>query len=175
LDPSALSASVVGLLDVWMERGCDRAVRAAPFDGLFEAHAGRPARLPCIRQPNCASEFVSVDARGNVALCDCRVTSYRAHRTGNVFERMGLSALPAASRARQVFLARPARSIADEDCGTCSRLALCRGGRPMRAIAATGAIRAMDPCCDVYKAVFTRCRDLAAEAARRRPCSARPA
>jgi sulfatase maturation enzyme AslB (radical SAM superfamily) len=91
-----------------------------------------------------------------------------------VFGWRGLSALPAASKARQVFLARPARSIADEDCGTCSRLAPCRGGRPMRAFAATGRIRAMDPCCDVYKAVFTRCRDLAGEV-RRRPCSARPA
>lgn len=175
LDPPALSAFLIGLLDAWMASGFDRGVRLGPFDQLLEAYAGRPARLPCIWQPNCANEFMTIDARGNVALCDCWVTSYPAHRFGNVFESTGLSALLAGSHARQAFLARPEHLIADEDCGSCPHLALCHGGCPVRAFAASGTIHAKDPYCEVYKTIFAKCRDLAAEAVRRRPRAGRPA
>ena len=175
LDAPALSAFLVCLLDVWMERGFDRGVRLGPFDQLVEAYAGRPARLPCIWQPNCANEFVTIDARGNVALCDCWVTSYPAHRFGNVFDSTGLSALLGGSAARRAFLARPGHLIAHEDCGTCPHLALCHGGCPVRTFAATGAILAKDPYCEVYKTVFATCRDLASEAVRRRRRSTCPA
>jgi radical SAM protein with 4Fe4S-binding SPASM domain len=168
LDPTALSAFLIGLLDAWVEHGFDRGLRLGPFDQLVEAYTGRPARLPCIWQPNCANEFITIDARGNVALCDCWVTSYPEHRFGNVCESTGLSALLGASEARQAFLARPEHLIADEDCGTCPHLALCHGGCPVRAFAATGTILARDPYCEVYKALFAKCRDLAAQVVRRR-------
>jgi radical SAM protein with 4Fe4S-binding SPASM domain len=174
LDARPLSVFLVGLLDAWMERGFDRGVRLGPFDQLVEAYAGRPARLPCIWQPNCANEFLTIDARGNVALCDCWVTSYPEYRFGNVFDSTGLSALLGGSTARQAFLARPEHLIACEDCGTCPHLALCHGGCPVRTFAATGTILAKDPYCEVYKTVFAKCRDLAAEAVRRRRRSARP-
>ena len=174
LDATALSSFLVGLLDAWMEHGFDRGVRLGPFDQLIEAYAGRPARLPCIWQPNCANEFFTIDARGNVALCDCWVTSYPSHRFGNVFDSPGLSALLGGSAARRAFLARPEHLIAQEDCGICNHLALCHGGCPVRTFAATGTILAKDPYCEVYKTIFAKCRDLAAEAVRRRRRSACP-
>lgn len=173
LDPPALSAFLIGLLDAWMARGFDRGIRLAPFDQLIETYAGRPARLPCIWQPNCANEFMTIDARGDVALCDCWVTSYPEHHFGNVFDSTGLSSMLGASAARQSFLARPEHLIAHDECGTCPHLALCHGGCPVRTFAAAGTIFATDPYCEVYKTIFAKCRDLAEEAVRRRRCSAR--
>ena len=80
-----LTRFLLDLLDVWMQEGFDRGVKLSPFDALFDAFSGREARLPCIWQPNCANEFAAIDARGNVALCDCWVTSYPEHRFGNLF------------------------------------------------------------------------------------------
>ena len=70
--------------DTWLEHGYDHGVSVGPFDEIIKAFRGRPARLSCIWQQNCANEFISIDARGQTALCDCWVTSYPEHSFGNV-------------------------------------------------------------------------------------------
>jgi len=161
LDPGPLSRFLVDVLDVWTADYAHRGLRLAPFADLIDHYIGRPAQLPCIWQPNCANEFIAVDARGEVALCDCWVTSYPQHRFGNVFRGSGLSAMLSGSQARQAFLRRPARLMDLEDCARCPHLSMCHGGCPVRAFTANGTIETKDPYCEVYKAIFTKCRDLA--------------
>lgn len=168
LAPEALSSFLLDLVDVWMERGFDQGVRLGPFDALIDTFAGRPAPLPCIWQPNCAHEFVAIDARGEVALCDCWVTSYPEHRFGNVFHARCLGELLDSSPARLAFLERPERLSESEDCPACPYLSLCHGGCPVRAFTARGTVFAKDPYCEVYKALFAKTRELAATAVRRR-------
>jgi len=167
LDSEALSRFLVELLDVWTERYLERGLRLSPFADLIDHYLGRPARLPCIWQANCASDFVAVDARGDVSLCDCWVTSYPEYGFGNLFAGASLSDLLRGSPARQALLRRPARLVDIDDCASCPHLSLCHGGCPVRAFASTGTIEAKDPYCRVYQAVFTKCRDLAARMGRK--------
>jgi len=170
LAPEPLTRFLLELLDAWLDTPFDGGFRLGPFDALLDAFAGRPARLPCIWQPNCANEFAAIDARGAVALCDCWVTSYPEHAFGNVFRTTSLSEMLGASPERQSFLDRPRHMVNHEDCGTCPHLSLCHGGCPVRTFAACGTILAKDPYCEVYKALFTRCRErAAATVGRRRP------
>jgi radical SAM protein with 4Fe4S-binding SPASM domain len=168
LPAEPLTRFVLDLLDLWVDEGLARGVRLSPFDALLDAYSGRPAQLPCIWQPNCADEFASIDTRGEVALCDCWVTSYPEHRFGNVLRTKSLSRLLGASPARQAFLERPKHLLQHEDCGRCPHLSLCHGGCPVRTLASKGTIFAKDPYCEVYKALFTRCRELAPEAVSKR-------
>ena len=161
LDPASLSRFLIDVLDVWMADYVHRGLRLAPFAELIDHYLGRPAQLPCIWQPNCASEFMAIDARGEVALCDCWVTSYPAHRFGNVFGGASLSATLDASAARGTFLERPARLMDLEDCAECPHLSMCHGGCPVRAFTSKGSLEAKDPYCEVYKVIFAKCRDLA--------------
>ncbi len=169
-----LTRFLLELLDTWLETAFEGGFRLGPFDALLDTFAGRSAQLPCIWQPNCANEFAAIDARGSVALCDCWVTSYPAHRFGNVFRTTSLSEMLGASPARQAFLDRPKHLVEHEDCGTCPHLSLCHGGCPVRTFAAKGTILAKDPYCGVYKALFTRCRERAALTIRRRLPELRP-
>ena len=162
LEAAAVSRFLVELLDVWMAGDRIRSLRLAPFVELMNHYVGRPARLPCIWQPNCADEFLTIDARGQVALCDCWVTSYPQYAFGNAFRTPDLSALIGASDARRELRARPAALMEVEDCASCEHLSLCHGGCPVRTLAAKGTLLAKDPYCEVYKVVFSRCRDLAA-------------
>lgn len=161
-----LGRFLVGLMDVWMERGAARGVKLGPFDALIDTFAGRPAQLPCIWQPNCASEFIAIDARGTVALCDCWVTSYPQHSFGNAFGSAGLTDLLEESPARQRFLDRPQALMESEDCLRCPWLSFCHGGCPVRAFTAKGTILAKDPYCEAYQAIFTRARELSAAQSR---------
>jgi radical SAM protein with 4Fe4S-binding SPASM domain len=162
LDPAAVSRFLVELLDLWMARYREHGFRLAPFVELMHHFVGRPARLPCIWQANCADDFVTIDARGQVALCDCWVTSYPQYAFGNAFATPDLSALLGASDARRILRERPARLMDLEDCASCPYLSLCHGGCPVRTLAAKGTTLAKDPYCEAYKVVFTRCRELAA-------------
>lgn len=162
LDPARLSRFLVDVLDVWIADYAHRGLHLAPFAELIDHYLGRPARLPCIWQPNCANEFMAIDARGEVALCDCWVTSYPQYRFGNVFAGSNLSATLSGSQARRAFLERPARLIDLEDCARCPHLSMCHGGCPVRAFTAKGTTEAKDPYCEVYKVIFAKCRDLAA-------------
>ena len=161
LDPTPLSAFLTALIERWATRDRQRGLRLAPFSELLNHFVGRPSRLPCIWQPNCANEFISIDARGDVALCDCWVTSYPEYAFGNALRGTGLAALLGASDARRALLERPARLMDFDDCGSCPHLSLCHGGCPVRTFASKGTILAKDPYCEVYKSVFETCRDLA--------------
>ena len=90
------------------------------------------------------------------------MTSYPDYAFGNVFRSPGLAALLDASEARRALLARPARLMDDEGCDACPHLSLCHGGCPVRAFASAGTINARDPYCEVYKALFAKCRAIAA-------------
>lgn len=169
LDTVSISRFLLGLLDAWIANGYfDRGIRLAPFEALLDIYSGRPGRLPCIWLPNCASDFVSIDPRGNVAQCDCWVTSYPRHLFGNLFAASDLTQILAGSPARRAFLDRPAQLMDLEDCDTCTHLALCHGGCPVRTFASRQTMQAKDPYCEVYKAVFEKCRQLAGKIVTRR-------
>lgn len=167
LAPAPLARFLTGLMDVWLDRGHGRGVNLGPFDELIHAFSGRASRLPCIWQQNCANEFISIDARGQSALCDCWVTSYPEHSFGNVFATGGLSEMLGASPALERFLERPERLMESEECGTCEWLSMCHGGCPVRTFTALGTVFAKDPYCEAYKALFAHARKAAARIASR--------
>lgn len=156
LDNAELAEFLVGLFDIWMKRGRGKGIALGPFDSLIDHHVGGPARLPCIWKENCSNQFISVDAKGTVAQCDCWVTSYPETFFGNIFQKRDLTKMLAESPARQQFVDRPKHLIEHEDCLSCRHLSLCHGGCPVRTYSALGTMFAKDPYCSVYKAVFDR-------------------
>ena len=161
LEPTDVSRFLGELLDVWLTQYSARGLRLAPFTELMNQYLGRPARLPCIWQPNCASQFMTIDARGHVALCDCWVTSYPEYRFGNVLGKPCLAEILGESEAHRAFIERPVRLMDMEDCASCPYLSLCHGGCPVRTFTSKGTIEAKDPYCEVYKAIFVKCREIA--------------
>jgi radical SAM protein with 4Fe4S-binding SPASM domain len=129
-------------------------VSVGPFDALIDHFTGKQARLPCIWKENCSIQFISVDAKGTVAQCDCWVTSYPEYFFGNIFHDADLTRMLKTSRARRDFVERPKRLVEDEDCLSCRYLLICHGGCPVRTCSALGTMMAKDPYCEVYKAVF---------------------
>lgn len=167
LDVKALSRFFVELADVWFERGYPKGVKLGPIEELLNHFLGRPASLPCIWQQNCADEFVSIDARGHVAQCDCWVTSYPEYRFGNIFGAKSFSQLMN-GKGRAQFVKRPEALIEHETCASCDYLSLCHGGCPVRAYSITGEFFVKDPYCEVYKALFSLMESLAADLSRAR-------
>jgi radical SAM additional 4Fe4S-binding domain len=156
LESGALAEFLGSLFDIWMERGYGTGVSLGPFDALIDHFTGRPARLPCIWKENCSNQFISVDAKGTVAQCDCWVTSYPESFFGNIFREPDLTRMLSLSPARRKFVERPKRLVEDEDCLSCRYLSICHGGCPVRAYSALGSMTAKDPYCEVYKVVFAR-------------------
>jgi uncharacterized protein len=156
LDTTELASFLSSLFDIWIARGLDCGVSLGPFDALIDHFTNRPARLPCIWKENCSNQFISVDAKGTVAQCDCWVTSYPETFFGNIFREPDLTRMLTNSPARRHFIDRPKRLVEDEDCLSCRYLSICHGGCPVRTYSALGTMMAKDPYCEVYKAVFAR-------------------
>jgi radical SAM protein with 4Fe4S-binding SPASM domain len=154
LDMGELSKFMVELAEVWAERGMERGVKIGPIDELLKRFMGEGGCLPCIWQQNCTDEFISIDARGYVAQCDCWVTSYPEYRFGNIFGENTFTELIQKSKARQRFQARPAALVQNETCAGCDYLSVCHGGCPVRTYAITGDFFQKDPYCEVYKSLF---------------------
>ncbi len=114
LDCEPLVEFLTGLLRAWNDSGREEGIKLGPFSELVDHFSGRPAQLPCIWQQNCANEFLAVDARGQTALCDCWVTSYKGHAFGNLFLKKSLPEMLTNSPARKRFLERPQRLIESE-------------------------------------------------------------
>jgi radical SAM protein with 4Fe4S-binding SPASM domain len=167
LDQGPLAHFLAELFDIWMERGYELGVKLGPFDALIDHFTGAPARLPCIWKENCSNQFISVDAKGTVAQCDCWVTSYPEKFFGNIFREPDLSTMLRTSAARREFVERPAHLVEHEDCLSCRWLSICHGGCPVRTYSALGTMLAKDPYCEVYKAVFARAEHHARAIARR--------
>ena len=132
-----------------------------PISELVKQLTDGVSCLPCIWQGNCADEFISIDARGYVAQCDCWVTSYPEYFFGNIFESESLGRMLRESRARQDFVARPA-AIIPQDCIECDYLSLCHGGCPVRTYTFRGTMFEKDPYCHTYLAMFRKAEEVAA-------------
>jgi radical SAM protein with 4Fe4S-binding SPASM domain len=167
LDLDELSRFFIDLTDVWIERGYHQGVRVGPIDELIRQFTSGDGCLPCIWQANCADEFVSIDARGYVAQCDCWVTSYPEYFFGNIFECDSFTDLLKNSGARKQFLARPSVTI-QKDCLECDYLSVCHGGCPIRTYTFGGSLFEKDPYCRLYKALFRHVQQAAADLARDR-------
>ena len=165
LGSEALARFFIELADVWLERGYRSGVRVGPFDELLGYFSGTPAVLPCIWTDDCANHILSIDARGNVAQCDCWVTSYPDYWFGNIFECESLSAMLATSQALERFHQRPMALVA-RDCIACDYLALCHGGCPVRAFSVHGTLFEKDPNCALYRSLFGHMAAAAARLAR---------
>jgi uncharacterized protein len=153
LDVSELARFHCELADIWLERGHHKGVRIGPFDQLMNYFMDRDACLPCVWGRNCADELIAIDARGNVAQCDCWVTSYPDYRFGNIFECDSLSELLRNSPARRQFFERPIK-LMQGDCIECDYLALCHGGCPVRTYSVHQSLFEKDPYCHIYKSLF---------------------
>jgi radical SAM protein with 4Fe4S-binding SPASM domain len=153
LDVEELTRFHCELADIWLDRGADEEVRVGPFDQLVNYFLHRDASLPCIWGRNCADEFFAIDARGNVAQCDCWVTSYPDYWFGNILECDSLAELLGSSRARRLFSERPVQLMRG-DCIECEYLALCHGGCPVRTYSMHGTLFEKDPYCGLYKGLF---------------------
>ena len=162
LDVAGLARFHCDLADVWLERDRHDEVRIGPFDQLLNYFTHRDALLPCIWGQNCADEFISIDARGHVAQCDCWVTSYPDHHFGNIFECHSLSELLTDSPARQRFRERPVK-LMQGDCIECDYLTLCHGGCPVRTYTVNGSLFEKDPYCHLYKSLFQHMEQRAAQ------------
>ncbi|MBK1650206.1 radical SAM/SPASM domain-containing protein [Rhabdochromatium marinum] len=175
LDPTDLARFHCELADIWLERGPEQDVSIGPFDQLMNVFLDRDSCLPCIWSKNCADELIAIDPRGEVAQCDCWVTSYPGYVFGNVFECENLTGLLQHSRARRQFADRPMQLLkqawtgsgsgsgsgkgnvqADEsgDCIACDYLALCHGGCPVRTYSMRSTLLAKDPYCALYQSLF---------------------
>lgn len=148
------------LTNIWVERGMAAGVKLGPIDQLVNHFAGEQSCLPCIWQPNCADEFISIDARGFVGQCDCWVTSYPEYFFGNIFESDSLAELLTKSPARKEFLLRP-QAIIEQGCIDCDFLSLCHGGCPVRTFTISGTLNEKDPYCALYKSLFTHAQSVA--------------
>ena len=153
LDIEELARFHCELADIWLDRGVHDDVRIGPFDELLNYFTHRDASLPCIWGQNCADEFISIDARGYVAQCDCWVTSYPDYYFGNIFECDSLSDLLSSSRARQRFYERPVK-LMQRYCIECDYLTLCHGGCPVRTYTVHHSLFEKDPYCYLYKTLF---------------------
>jgi radical SAM protein with 4Fe4S-binding SPASM domain len=167
LDVEELSRFFIELTDVWVERGYHRGVKVGPIDELVNQFIDGMGCLPCIWQSNCADEFISIDARGYVAQCDCWVTSYPDYFFGNIFECDDFTDLLKNSPARKRFIERPA-AIVQQGCLECDYLSLCHGGCPVRTYTFRGTIFEKDPYCHLYKSLFKHVEDVAARLAKGR-------
>jgi len=165
LDLDGLSQFCVDLARVWVECGYEQGVRLGPLDELMHHFTGEGTCLPCIWQQNCTDEFVSIDARGYVAQCDCWVTSYPDYWFGNIFDAVSFTELLQQSQARQRFQARPEVLMEHESCVECDYLSICHGGCPVRTYTITGKFFVKDPYCQVYKALFAILEERAAKKA----------
>ena len=162
LDVKQLGQFFADLTDVWLERGYNRNVSLGPIDELVKQFTDASGCLPCIWQANCADEFISIDARGFVAQCDCWVTSYPEYFFGNIYETDNLTRILAESPARRKFVERPARIIPN-DCINCDYLSMCHGGCPVRTYSFKGSMFEKDPYCEVYLAMFRKAEEVAAK------------
>src|SRR6266542_350397 len=162
IDISVIAVANQGTLAVGAERFYSYFV-----DELVKQFIDGAGCLPCIWQKNCADEFISIDARGYVAQCDCWVTSYPEYFFGNIFESDSLTELLKHSPARKKFLDRPSVNI-QQDCLECDYLSICHGGCPVRTYTFSGTLFEKDPYCHLYKSLFRYVEDVAATLARGR-------
>ena len=162
LDVDELGRFFSDLTDVWFERGYSDGIALDPISELVKQFTDGVSCLPCIWQSNCADEFISIDARGYVAQCDCWVTSYPEYFFGNIFETENLGRMLRESRARQDFVKRPA-AIIPQDCIECDYLSLCHGGCPVRTYTFRGTMFEKDPYCHTYLAMFRKAEEVAAK------------
>lgn len=166
LENEALSRFFIDLTDIWVERGYHEGVKLGPIDQLVAHFSGEQSCLPCIWQSNCVDEFISIDARGFVAQCDCWVTSYPEYFFGNIFEWDSLAELLKNSPARKEFVERPL-AIIDQDCIECDYLSMCHGGCPVRTYTIKHTLLEKDPYCYLYKSLFRHTETVAARLAGR--------
>lgn len=160
-----LSRFYLDLAEIWLERGHRQGVKVGPFDALLRHFSQEPTTLPCIWGDNCANMLVSIDARGDVAQCDCWVTSYPDYHYGNIFESENFGEMLRTSPVRQQFNERPMQLI-QRDCLDCDYLSLCHGGCPVRTYTVHGSLFEKDPYCELYKVIFGRMERAARELVR---------
>jgi radical SAM protein with 4Fe4S-binding SPASM domain len=160
LDPLSLGGFLIELANVWLAEGLAQGVKLGPFDVLHNWFAGREGTLPCMWRPSCPHDLVSIDPEGNVAQCDCWVSSYPGHHYGNLFRDGSLSELLARSMARSTLLARPVQLVAEAPCRDCEYLAVCHGGCAIRALTMSGRPTSRDPYCDSYRMLFAHLESL---------------
>jgi uncharacterized protein len=154
LEVERLTGFLLDLAEVWLKRGFQDGVRVGPFDRLMSYFVHGDRNPLCIWREDCSNEFVCIDPDGNVAQCDCWVSSYPKFRYGNMFESPSLSDLLEASSSRRLFQDRPGVLMRHEDCLECNYLHLCHGGCPVRAYTFHGDLFRKDPYCELYKELF---------------------
>lgn len=152
LDPDRLGDFLVGLLEVWLSG--DRRVSIAPFQAILERMAdGESCSVPCFFCSNCVNGFLCIGPRGELAQCDCWVTSYPDYGFGNVLEQEETGKLFQCTN-RLTLAGRVTHLLSHSDCSECRYFPLCHGGCAVRAMSAQGNPYDKDPYCHTYQKVF---------------------
>jgi radical SAM protein with 4Fe4S-binding SPASM domain len=168
LDTEAYSTFSRELIDVWMEQGYSRGVRLSPYAAILEYFlTGDKSEFPCVWRHDCSREFVSIGPDGSVAQCDCWVASYPEFHFGNVLES-GTLAQTMNSTVRKLYRDRPEKLMENGDCIECEYLSICHGGCAIRAFSTYGDLFVKDPYCEVYQAIFSHLKEVAARCSRER-------
>jgi uncharacterized protein len=163
LDTQRLSGFLADLATVWMERGFQHEVKVGPFRRLMDYFVHGSKELLCMWRDNCVNDFICIGPQGQVAQCDCWVTSYPEFWFGNVLDEGSLSDLLQNSEARRHLQTRPGLLIQKEDCLDCNYLTLCHGGCPVRAYTVYGDIFKKDPYCQIYRRLFQDMEEMTAK------------
>lgn len=128
----------------------------APLSNWIEYFLTGILESACVWNENCAKHFFCIDPHGNIAQCDCWVTSYPNYHYGNILTSNNtLLEILSSSSIRKQFLKRPEIIIQTEDCLDCPYLALCHGGCPIRTYTITGTLYKKDPYCELYRTIFS--------------------
>ncbi len=142
------------LYTIWLQQGIENNIQILPFQPWHHYFKTGTLENSCVWQENCAKEFFCIDPQGNIAQCDCWVTSYPEFHYGNIFTDQSLQEILDTSKIRIQFLQRPENIIQNEDCIDCAYLGLCHGGCPIRTYTVYNRLDKKDPYCLLYKTIF---------------------
>jgi uncharacterized protein len=150
------------LFDLWMRRGRPEGIAISPFEELIDYFRTGRNNLGCAWGENCAHTFLGISPKGNVGQCECFVSAFPDSVFGNILTCPDMDDIMNGP-VRKQFLDRPVRLMEEEDCAECEYLALCHGGCPVHAFAATGNLFTKEPNCESYKILFGLARKAAIE------------
>ena len=150
LDLDELSRFMSDLYEVWVASGRD--LNLSPYRALEDKIYYSRGTVLCAWSYSCAQSLLAISPGGDVAQCDCWVSSFREYLFGSVLVD-SVDALLDCGPRKQI-LDRPLHLVQQTKCGECRFWKLCYGGCPVRAFAFSGDIVAPDHYCPVYYRMF---------------------
>jgi len=151
LDLAQLAGFMADLYGIWVASA--RSLKLSPFTALEDRLVRGDGTLPCVWAGNCAHGLLAVGPNGDVAQCDCWLSTFTDYGYGSLWHETARELLD--SPGRRTFLERPEKLVQETVCGECPYWHVCHGGCPVRAYAFTGDLHSPDHYCPVYRTLFS--------------------